>query len=320
MSSEHTRAWLAMIEAKDVAGDVVEPTTARQMPLDVGLQPLDDLAPADRRLVRAEDTPIHFGEQIRHLVSGPAEHDAVDVLQVLLRLIERTDAAVDHNGELGMGRLEAVDAIIVKRRHIAVLLRREPLKPGFPRVDDECGATSCRDGRNESLKIGLAVLIVDADAALHSNRHLAGSLHGSHALGNQLRLCHKAGAKASLLHPVRRAANVKVDFVVAELGTYARCCRQPLRIGAAELQRDGMLLGAKTEQPFPIPANHGVRRNHLGVEQGVTRQQTMEEPAMPIRPIHHGGHGKFVSVMCVRDCHFSFEYAGGGSALLGDAH
>ena len=37
-----------MIEAKDVAGDVVEPTTARQMPLDVGLQPLDDLARQSR--------------------------------------------------------------------------------------------------------------------------------------------------------------------------------------------------------------------------------------------------------------------------------
>jgi hypothetical protein len=29
--------------------------------------------------------------------------------------------------------------------------------------------------------------------------------------------------------------------------------------------------------------------HHLGVEQGMARQQTVEIPAMPVGPVHHGG-------------------------------
>ena len=32
---------------------------------------------------------------------------------------------------------------------------------------------------------------------------------------------------------------------------------------------------------------HRVGRHHLGVEHGAAREQTMEEPAVPVRPVHH---------------------------------
>ena len=40
-------------------------------------------------------------------------------------------------GELGMRGLEPIDAVVVERRDIAVLARREALEPGLARMHDE---------------------------------------------------------------------------------------------------------------------------------------------------------------------------------------
>ena len=39
------------------------------------------------------------------------------------------------------------------------------------------------------------------------------------------------------------------------------------RLGAAELQRHGMLARIEAQQPLAIAVQHRVRRHHLGVEQ-----------------------------------------------------
>jgi hypothetical protein len=39
---------------------------------------------------------------------------------------------------------------------------------------------------------------------------------------------------------------------------------------------------------FNAAMPQGTGGHHLGIEQGVLRQQTMEEPTMPVSPIHHG--------------------------------
>jgi hypothetical protein len=52
-----------------------------------------------------------------------------------------------------------------------------------------------------------------------------------------------------------------------------------------------MLDVVETEQPFTRAMDDRVRHNHLGVEQSPVRQLAMEEPAMPIRPVHHRGYG-----------------------------
>jgi hypothetical protein len=39
----------------------------------------------------------------------------------------------------------------------------------------------------------------------------------------------------------------------------------------------------------------GIGYHHLSVEQCAPRQLAMEEPAMPVRPIHHGSYGKSLS-------------------------
>jgi hypothetical protein len=55
-----------------------------------------------------------------------------------------------------------------------------------------------------------------------------------------------------------------------------------------------MLGGREAEQPLAIAAQHRLRRHHLGVKPRLPRQQTMEEPAVPIRPIHHARNDKSV--------------------------
>ena len=70
-----------------------------------------------------------------------------------------------------MRRLEAIDAAVVERRDLAVLLGRQPLQPGLARVHDERAAARIRNRVDEPLQIRLAVLVVDADAALDGHGH-----------------------------------------------------------------------------------------------------------------------------------------------------
>ena len=60
-------------------------------------------------------------------------------------------------------------------------------------------------------------------------------------IADEVRLGHQAGAEAAVLHAVGRAADIEIDFVIAELFADRRTLRERGRLGAAELQRDRML-------------------------------------------------------------------------------
>ncbi len=66
-------------------------------------------------------------------------------------------------------------------------------------------------------------------------------------------------------------------------------------IGATELQRDRMLDFGEAEEPRAIAVDHGIGRHHFGIEQRALRQLTVEDAAMPVRPIHHGRNAKSVA-------------------------
>jgi hypothetical protein len=52
---------------------------------------------------------------------------------------------------------------------------------------------------------------------------------------------------------------------------------------------------------------HRFSSYHLSKEQRVRRKQTMEKPAMPIRPIHHWRHREAaVNIICLSDRHHCF--------------
>jgi hypothetical protein len=219
---------------------------------------------------------------------------------------DRLDATVDDNLQTGSRRLQAIDASVIQRRNFPVLLRRQTMQPGLARVHDEGLATSAAHRIDEPLEVGFAILIVNADAALHRHRNVHRGLHGRDARRNQRRLRHKTGAEAALLHPVRRTSDIEIDFVVATRGADRGRIGQLSGIRAAKLKRNGMLVVREPEQAVAIAVDHGIRRHHLGIEKRVASQQPMEGPAMAVRPIHHGGHTKSTAWTA----HTSFRYAG----------
>ena len=58
-------------------------------------------------------------------------------------------------------------------------------------------------------------------------------------------------------------------------------------IAAAELQRQRMLGRIEIEMMRDIAVHERGRRDHFGVEAGAARDETEEEPAVPVGPVHH---------------------------------
>ncbi len=138
----------------------------------------------------------------------------------------------------------------------------------------------------------MRILIVHTDAAFDGDRNRHGLAHGSDAFADQRGLAHQRGAEASRLHAVRRTADVQIDLVIAKIRTDARTLRQFRRLRAAELQRDGMLDCGKADQPLAVAVQDRIGRHHLRIETRAAGKQAVQDPAMPIRPIHHRRDGE----------------------------
>ena len=70
---------------------------------------------------------IDIGKDRGVVIGGAAEHHAVHVFQVLARLIEIGNAAIDADEDARIFPFHARDEFIVERRNLAVLLRRQTL-------------------------------------------------------------------------------------------------------------------------------------------------------------------------------------------------
>ena len=195
-------------------------------------------------------------------------------------------------GETGMRGLEPIDAIVIERRDVAVLARREPFEPGLARVHDE------RVDAGRSTARAIASSASSGSWSSMPMRHLTVTgirdrgLHGGDAVADQRRLRHQAGAEATLLHAVGRTADIEVDLVVAEIRRDARALGELARIAAAELQRHRMLGRVEGQEPRAVAVQHRAGGDHLGIDQRPARQQAMEEPAVPVGPFHHRRDGK----------------------------
>ena len=64
-------------------------------------------------------------------------------------------------------------------------------------------------------------------------------------------------------------------------------CASARRVRAAELHRDRVLGRIEREQARAVAVQHRAGGDHLGVDQRAAREQAMEEPAVPVRPVHH---------------------------------
>ena len=69
-------------------------------------------------------------------------------------------------------------------------------------------------------------------------------------------------------------------------------CEQA-RIRAAKLQRHRMLGRIVSKKARAIAMDNRAGGDHLGIDQRPTREQAMEEPAVPVGPFHHRCDGEF---------------------------
>ena len=183
--------------------------------------------------------------------------------------------------------------VIIERRNGAVFLGAQALEPGLAGMDIERIDARADHGIGETVKALLGILIVDADAALDRHRPIGGVAHGTHAIGNEIGLCHEAGAELARLHPIGRAADIEVDLgIVVGLGQ-RNGPGQFSRIGAAQLQGNGRFPGVEAQMAVGVAIHDRGTGDHFGEKQGFARQQPMEVSAMPIRPVDHRRDAEF---------------------------
>jgi hypothetical protein len=126
------------------------------------------------------------------------------------------------------------------------------------------------------------------DAVLDGDGQRDRVTHRPDTGGHRARLGHQAGAERAALHALARAAAIEVDLVVAPLLGEPGRARQVVRLAAAELQRDRMLLGIEVEVTRNVAVHQRAGGHHLGVEARVAREQAVEVPAVAVGPVHHG--------------------------------
>ena len=156
-------------------------------------------------------------------------------------------------------------------------------------MHDEYVAARVGDRADEVADEGVLLFRVEADPMLDRDRQRDRVAHRRDALRHERRLAHQARPEAAGLHALRRTAAIEVDLVVAPPLAKPRRMRELGRIAAAKLQRNGLLGRIEVEMPRHVAVRKRRRGDHLGVEARVLRQLAMEEPAMPVRPVHHRG-------------------------------
>jgi len=270
-----------------VAGHRRQPHTLREPGLQIRQERLDHGAPARRR--HAEQGLLRERQEIRVLVGLPADHRAIHAGEFVAEGPEVPETAVEHDGEFREVPLQPMNVVVLQRRNLPVLLRRQAGEDRLPRVHDEHPAAGFGHRPHEAGEEFVVVVVVDADAGLDRHRHIHDLPHRRDAVAHQARLGHEARAEAARLHPVTRAADVEVDLVIAELRADARGFGQHRRVGATDLQRQGVFGCVESQQPLPVPVEDGLGRDHFRVEQSVGAQKAQKEPAMPVGPVHHGG-------------------------------
>ncbi len=156
----------------------------------------------------------------------------------------------------------------------------------------EFGATAAGNGVDELQERVVIFLLVHAQPAFHRDRHADRILHGGDALGDHRGFLHQTGAEAAGLHPIRRAADIEVDFGVTVLLGDAAGFGEVRGITAAELQGQGLLAGIMAEQTSAVAEQHRLRMHHFGIQSCFRCQQAVEHTAVAVGPVHHRRDGK----------------------------
>ncbi len=211
---------------------------------------------------------------------------------MLAAFLERLDATIENDLEMGKVPLQLRGDVIAQRWHFAVLFRRQPFEDGNARMHGEAAATGFLHLADEIAELGIAVATIDADAMLDRHVDAHGVAHRFHAVGHQCGMCHQAGADQVVLHTVAGAADVEVHLVVASRLGHSRAGRQVRRHAAAQLQRQRVLGLVVAQKARSIAIDQRARGHHLGIEQGMAGELTQKVAAVVICPVHHRRHAE----------------------------
>ena len=250
------------------------------------------LRPADHWRFTAKQLLIHLRQQIRIVISLPAQHHPIKRLQMFMALLQRLDAAVENNLQRSEVLLQLRRHVIAQGWNVAVLLWRQPFQNRNPSMHRKTAAARVLHRPDKVTQLGITVPPIDPDTVLdrHRNRHRIA--HRLHTIGHQGRVSHQDRADHIVLHPVARAADIQVHFVVASGLGHTRTGGQVSGDTAAKLERQRVLGFVMAQEAVMVAMQDCAGGDHLGVEQGVFGEQAQEEPAVTVGPVHHGCNAK----------------------------
>ena len=119
-------------------------------------------------------------------------------------------------GRSGCARLSR-DQVVVERRNVRLSLGLRPSSQALRACTMSAAAPAALTAADEAEQRLARLLLVDADPAFDGHRNGDRRDHRLDAVGDQRGLAHQAGAEPAALHPVRRAAAIEVDLVIAEI-------------------------------------------------------------------------------------------------------
>src|SRR5262245_48918389 len=191
-------ARFAMKQPQHVPGHSRQPRSPGELGCNIGFHASNDLGTRLNAWRAAENATVDIGEDPWRMIGGAPQHHAIDMSEMDLRLDQRGDAAIDHDLKPGICTLEAIDALMVERRDLTVLLGREALEPSLAGVNDEGLAPRIGHKANEAIEILIFILVVDANTAFDRDRNGDRGAHRGHAFGDEVGLGHQAGTETAL--------------------------------------------------------------------------------------------------------------------------
>ncbi len=124
--------WRATCCSQAAAGDVA---------FGIGHHPIAQRFPVRFGRRCTEEALVDVGKDRGILIGGAAEHDAIDMVEMNGGLVERADATIDADENVGPALFHPVDDLVVERRYLAIFLGAQALQPGLARMDpDRVGA------------------------------------------------------------------------------------------------------------------------------------------------------------------------------------
>ena len=223
---------------------------------------------------------------------GAPEHHTVEIPQRALAHRCRCQPAVQDNQRIGKIHLQARRIVIAKRRHIAIILRRQPLEHRVSCVDDEDATTRVVDGADEIAHESVTRVVIQPESMFNRDRDVHRVPHGFDTIRDQARVGHQTSSEGPLLHPLGRTPAIQVDLIVAPACAKPGTVREIRRIAATELQRHRVLLRIEIQVTRQIAMQQRAGRDHLGIDTRPGCDQPMQVAGVLVGHVDHGRDAK----------------------------